>query len=120
MLFFTRRLQTVSFLAIWFMTIVAWTPMSMLSHIPAGHASMQHSMHGSQHAVLAQEDIGSVDCGDMHLQLSGCDLACQPMASPTSNKVIKIRSTSSFQLPETKTFIAFSPESIERPPKNSV
>jgi len=94
--------------------------MAMLSHVPGGHATMQHSEQGIQHVAVVQEDCSGVDCGGMLLHMSSCDLACQPMVSPISNKNIKIRIANSFQLSESNTFIAFSPESIERPPKHSV
>jgi len=125
MLFFSKRLRAITFLAVWLLTIVVWTPMAMLSHVASSQAAIHHSVSaettiGSQQVASVQAECHVVDCGDLIHHMSNCDLACEPLASPVSYEIIVIRSTNSFLLVEPKSLSTISPVAIERPPKYSV
>jgi len=123
MLFSLRRFQTASFLVVWLMTALVWTPMAMLGHV----SSSQAATHGSvvagsepvQQETAMQEDCSGVDCNGMIHHMSSCDLACQPMVRPKNYENRKIRNINSFLLFDSGVFLAFSPETIERPPRHS-
>ena len=125
MLFSSKRFQTSTLLVVWLLTVLVWTPMTMLSHIGSSQAAMHSSvimdsMPGSQQETTSQHDCGGVDCGNILHNMGNCDLACQPMVSSVNNEIRTIRSTDSYLLVEPKFFPTISLVAIERPPKHSV
>jgi len=125
MLFSSKRFQTATFLLMWFLTVLVWTPMTMLSHIGTSQAAMHSSvvmdsMPGSQQETTSQHDCGGVDCGNMYHNMGNCDLACQPMVSSVNNETRIMRSIDSYLPVEPKFSPTISPVAIERPPKHSV